>query len=121
MTVQHKRNPHYKPHLLPKSQYLNFCSTTCGGGPYIFNNNKTNNDATIIPPDFKSVRSLDDLRRYESTLNEEGLKECGVEARKQWVYFHVACLQWNLDDKLNLARKKGKLQQDILDWVHQTI
>jgi len=122
MTVQHRRNPHFKPHLLTKSQYLNFCSTTCGGGPYVFNNNNSKIDSNVesIPPDFKSVRSLGDLRRYEATLTGEGLKECGVEARKKWVYFHVACLQWNLDDKLNLSKKKGQLQQDILDWVHQT-
>jgi hypothetical protein len=70
----------------------------------------------ILSANFKSIRSIDDLYRLE----QQPHWQCDATARKKWVFFHAACLHWNISDKLILSRKKSSVQRAILTWVRET-
>lgn len=98
LVKKYRTNDRFNPHMLPTEQYLNFCSTNCGDS------------------NFKSISSIDDLYRLE----QQPHWECNATARKRWVFFHAACLEWNISDKLILSRKKSSVQHAILTWVRKT-
>ena len=91
--------------------------------------------------EFKAILSIQDLRTLEeqrrrkmmfmgegndfegsnSDINSSNSTwDCDAQARKKWVFFHAACLRWNISEKSILSRKKGDVQRAILEWVRET-
>jgi hypothetical protein len=101
MSRKYRGDPHYRPHMLSNSQYLNFCSTDCGSGDI-----------------FNSVLSLSDLNEMELKLGgTPSFAACESAARRKWVFFHAACLSKTNPDQLIVARSKGQIQQAVMQWV----
>eukprot|EP01034_Spumella_vulgaris_P023300 gene23300-29513_t len=105
MSRKYRGDATYRPHMLPNSQYLNFCSTDCGSGD-----------------SFNSVLSLADLNEMELKLSgTPSFSSCESAARKKWVFFHAACLSKTNPDQLIVARSKRLIQNAMMQWVHGSV
>eukprot|EP01038_Epipyxis_sp_PR26KG_P004941 gene4941-6914_t len=89
----------FYPRLLPTDKYVNFCNTNCGSKRL----------------EFQSIQSLQDLVALESKYPKNG--RCERINRMKWVFFHAACIKWPNDNKLEVAKGKGLVQEAILSWI----
>ena len=91
----------FSPYMLSPSQYLNFCSADCG----------TNGQ-------FRSIKSYEELINLEKIYGQsKDFKYCSPDNRKNWVYFHVACVNFTTIPKNEVIPLKGKLQQALYKWA----
>lgn len=102
MSRKYAKNDRYNPHMLPASQYHNFCSTDCGTGL-----------------EFSSILSLQDLHSMDQKMSGNPKYTCDATARNSWVYFHAACLNKEHQTKDNVARAKGMIQSAVYQWVKE--
>lgn len=87
---------------LPMKLYRNYCNTDCGG-KY-----------------FKYAYTLKDLMSLEKNKSSFNSSECGLEERKNWVFFHTCCIPWPENDHKKLALAKGLAQRGLYEWLQQS-
>jgi len=95
--------PLFDPQILPKEQYPSFCNTNCG--------------STM----FAATTSLAELEALEKLhTGKASFHTCEAKTRRNWVFFHAACITWPEDQKAQIAKAKGLVQRAILLWVAQS-
>ena len=91
------------PRLLSSEKYLNFCSTDCG------------------TPKFSEIQSIHDLRILEKEMEGKStFRMCTKEIRRNWVFFHSACIAWPDSKGAGLSKAKGRVQEAIIGWAEES-
>ena len=90
----------FSPSVLSKSHYLSYCNTDC---------NNSN---------FSSITSVKELQKMEKSFTgQPNERACRPNNRRQWVFFHMACIAWPHGRSEELSAAKGQSQQAMLEWV----
>lgn len=87
--------------LLPKSSFVSFCNTNCGNTW------------------FSSIQSLHDLEEMDRRIRGKApYHACEAERRREWVFFHTACMKWPSEAAAEVA--VGRVQQALHEWLTQS-
>lgn len=92
------------PQLLSAEKYLSFCSTSCGS------------------PKFSQIKNLHQLNNLEKEMegNSTLFRPCSKEIRKDWVFFHAACISWPDSKGADTSKAKGMVQRAIIAWARES-
>ena len=62
-----------------------------------------------------------DIAKLEQSYQgKENFAECEEEARKQWIFFHVACTKWPKEKDHMVAEWKRNIMKSIFFWVSKS-